>query len=497
MNAIRLLLPFSLMLLLACQASTPVSEAPPNIIYILADDLGYQELGSYGQEKIQTPHLDQLAAEGMRFTRHYSGNAVCAPSRCVLLTGLHTGHSYVRSNYEMGGFLDEEEGGQLPLPPNTPTLACMLQAQGYATGAIGKWGLGGPGSTGLPTRQGFDEFYGYLCQKQAHNYYPTHLWRNESWDSLPNEYVYPHQSLPETADPNDPASYTQFRGQVHAQDAMAEEALSFVKRHAEEPFFLYLPFPIPHLALQAPEAALEPYRGQFPDTPYVGNKNYLPNQYPLSTYAAMITRMDQQIGDLLHLLDSLELAENTIVMFSSDNGTTFDIGGVNRFFFESLGELRGHKGNLYEGGIRVPFIARWPGHIPVGSTSALPSAFWDIWPTLAEITSGTTPPDLDGISLLPTLLGEQEEVPPRSLYWEYPARGGTIAIQEEDWKLLQFDTKEQINGRVELYHLGEDPGETIDLSAKHPEMVGKLLKQIQALHKPSEHFPLAMDVGKK
>ncbi|RMG69980.1 MAG: N-acetylgalactosamine-6-sulfatase [Bacteroidetes bacterium] len=480
----------------ACQPALPADS--PNVIYILADDLGYHELGSYGQSLIRTPHLNQLAREGMRFTQHYAGSAVCAPSRCTLLTGQHTGRSYVRGNHELGGFRDEEEGGQLPLPAGTPTLARMFQDLGYATACIGKWGLGGPDSEGLPTRQGFDFFYGYLCQKQAHNYYPTHLWRNESWDSLPNPYVFPHQTLPEKADPDDPASYTAFRGQAYAQDLMAREALRFVREQADNRFFLYLPFPVPHLSLQVPDDdTLRRYQAQLPDTPYRGDKGYLPNQTPRATYAAMITRMDAQIGQLLDLLDSLNLREETLIFFSSDNGTTFDIGGVDRHFFQSLGQLRGHKTNLWEGGIRVPFLASWPGHIPAGSVSSHISAFWDVWPTLSELTGGAPPPAQHGISFLPELYGDSTRQPKAEfLYWEFPERQQMQALRQGRWKAVRDSLRGHPGAPIQLYNLEQDPGETRDLASEYPEVVARLSDLMERAHTPHPLFPLGQELAK-
>lgn len=445
---------------------------PPNIIYILADDLGYRELGSYGQQKIKTPHLDQMAAEGMRFTQHYAGSAVCAPSRCTLLTGQHTGHAFVRNNYELGGFADNEERGQLPLPIDAFTLGHMLQQQGYVTGAIGKWGLGGPNSTGIPNKQGFDFFYGYLDQKQAHNYYPTHLWRNETWDTLNNEYFSPHQRL--DAAPKQASGYDAFRGNDYAQDKMAEEALRFIREYQSQRFFLYLPFPVPHLALQVPDEALLSYRGIFAETPYLGEDGYLPHPTPKAAYAAMITRMDEQVGAIMALLQELDLDENTLVMFSSDNGATFKKGPDTRFF-ESVGELRGLKGDLYEGGIRVPMIARWPGQVPAGSVSEHISAFWDVMPTLAELSDAKLPHHTDGISFLPTLLRHAEEQPVHAfLYWEYHGRGGSQAVRMGDWKGIRTQVHKNPDAPIQLYHLSQDLGEQNDLAKTYPEIVAQI-----------------------
>ena len=313
--------------------------AKPNIVFILADDLGYAELGCYGQQKIRTPNIDALAAAGMRFTQHYSGSPVCAPSRCTLLTGMHTGHAFVRDNYEIGNWEQDSPEGQLPLPADTVTLGRLLQRAGYATAAIGKWGLGGPDSTGQPNRQGFDFWYGYLCQRVAHNYYPTHLWRNSEKDLLPgNEWFRSHQKLAET--PADLAAYERYRGQTYAPDRMIEQALGFVRSHKNGPFFLYFATPVPHAAIQVPDDSLAEYHAKFDQEPYLGQKGYLPHPEPRAGYAAMITRMDRDIGRLLALLDELGIGDNTLVIFSSDNGPTFN-GGTDSEFFRSAGPLRG------------------------------------------------------------------------------------------------------------------------------------------------------------
>lgn len=361
----------------------------PNIIFILADDLGYGELGCYGQQKIETPNLDRLAEEGMRFVQHYSGSPVCAPSRCVLLTGKHTGHAYIRDNREMGGWGPDARKGQLPIPEGTTTLGRLLQARGYATCAIGKWGLGGPDSTGHPNKQGFDHWYGYLCQRVAHNYYPTHLWRNREKHVLEgNKWFSAHQRLKKT--PADPAGYERYKGAQYAPDLMIEEALAFIRRHRNTPFLLYYATPVPHAAIQVPEDSLAPYRGRWEDQPYLGQKGYLPHPAPRAGYAAMVTRMDPDVGRVLALLKQLGLEENTLVMFSSDNGPAFN-GGTDSRFFGSAGPLRGLKCDLYEGGIRVPLIARWKGHIQPGATTDHISAFWDVLPTRPTPTQVPVP----------------------------------------------------------------------------------------------------------
>ncbi len=453
-------------------APLPQSTRPPNIIFILADDLGYGEVGAFGQTKIKTPHLDRMAAEGIKLTQHYSGSPVCAPTRASFLTGLHTGHSPVRDNLELGGYLDEEERGQMPLPAGTRTVARALQQAGYRTGLIGKWGLGGPGSEGVPTKHGFDYFLGYLDQKQAHNYYPTHLWRNEERYPLRNAYFSPHQK--HGGDPNDPRSYDKYTGTDYSLDVMADDALRFVREQKDRPFFLYLAFTVPHAALQVPDEELGQYEGLFDEKPYLGERSYLPHPRPLSAYAGMISRMDRQIGRLLALVKELRLDEQTLVIFTSDNGTTYN-GGVNAGFFRSVGELRGLKGSVYEGGIRVPFIARWPGRIAPGTTSALPSAIWDMFPTFMEVAGAPFPGGLDGVSILPALLNRGRQAQHATLYWEYHGLAkGAQAVRLGDWKGVRLGGHEDAGAPIELYDLAADPGETQNVAADHPDIVARV-----------------------
>ena len=453
---------------LPLDAQSPAPARRPNIIYILADDLGMGEVGCYGQKKIRTPNIDRLAAEGMRFTAHYAGSPVCAPSRCALLTGLHTGHAYIRDNDEMGFrgdvWKDLSLEGQRPLEAGTTTIGTILQQAGYRTAAIGKWGLGGPGSTGEPNRMGFDHFYGYLCQRVAHNHYPSYLWRNREKVMLDNEYVYPHEKLPAGADPNDVKSYARYIGKQYSGDLMADEALGFIRENRARPFFLYLAFTAPHAALQVPEDSLAEYLGQFPVTPYTGAKDYLPHRAPRAAYAAMVTRIDKHVGRVMSLLKELQLDDNTIVMFSSDNGPTFN-GGTDSAFFESAAGLRGLKQDVYEGGIRVPLVARWPGHVPMGQTSAHPSAFWDMMPTFADLAGAKAPRETDGVSLVPSLLGKPAGQQSREyLYWEFE---GHQAVRMTQWKAVRLKTAKA----TELFDLSVDPGEKTDVSAGHPDIV--------------------------
>jgi arylsulfatase len=465
----RTLVPL-LLVLLACSTSpndrAEHSQRPPNVVLLLADDLGWNELGCYGQRKIRTPHVDRLTAEGVRFTQHYSGSAVCAPARCVLLTGLHTGHAFIRDNGEV------KPEGQRPIPAETVTLAEVLKDAGYATGIFGKWGLGGPGTVGEPNLQGFDDWYGYLCQRQAHNFYPRYLWDNGERVELEG---------------NDRG----LTGAQYSHDLIAERALAFVRAHADEPFFLYVPFTIPHLAIQVPEDSLAEYEGLWDDPPYEGGKGYLPHRAPRAGYAAMVTRMDRDVGRLLDLLDELELAEDTIVFFASDNGPTYDrLGGSDSDFFQSAGPFRGLKGSLYEGGIRVPLVARWPGRIEAGRVSDLPSAFWDLFPTVCELTGASVPEGLDGLSFAPTLTGVGEQARHEYLYWEFRAYGGQQAVRLGDWKGVRQKMKSG-NRAIELYDLALDVGERNDLAAEQPELVERVRAIMDGEGRvESDEFPL-------
>lgn len=426
-------------------APHPSAERLPNVVLIVADDLGWGELGCYGQSKIRTPVLDALAAQGMRFTQNYAGAPVCAPSRCCLMTGMHTGHAAIRDNKEV------QPEGQEPLPAGIPTLPELLRARGYATMAVGKWGLGPPDSEGDPLCRGFDHFFGYYCQRRAQNYYPPWIYRD-------------HEHVPLAGnDPRKNASRT------YTPDLVREEALSFVRENAQRPFFLYYASTLPHLALQVPEDALHEYAGAFPETPYDGRQGYLPHPTPRAAYAAMITHLDRDVGLLLAELEHLGLAENTLVVFTSDNGPNL-IGGADTAFFDSTGGLRGGKGQLFEGGIREPLFVRWPGHVQPGSVSNAPVANWDLLPTLAEIVDARAPDGIDGRSLRAHLEGGP--APQRDfLYWEYGDVGGWQAVRMGDWKALRRNLKRSIPGAIELYDLAADPDETHDLAAQHPEIV--------------------------
>lgn len=453
--------------------SHQVQDPRPNIVFILADDLGYGDLGAYGQQYIQTPHIDRLAAEGMRFTQFYSGTTVCAPSRSALLTGQHSGHTFIRGNKEM------QPEGQYPLADSVQTFAQLLQQAGYATGAFGKWGLGMVGTTGAPDQKGFDTFFGYNCQRQSHRYYPTHLWHNEE------KVVLEGNDLTNKA--------------VYAPEVIQEQALQFIADHKDTPFFLFVPTVLPHAELQGPEDEYyRRYENSFDETPHKGNDygpeatiaGYASVEKPRATFAAMVSRMDAYVGQIVAKLDELGLSENTIVIFSSDNGPHLE-GGADPEFFNSSGGLRGHKRDLYEGGIRVPFVVKWPGKVQSGSENDFVGAFWDIMPTVVEMTGAGTPNYTDGISLLPTLVGHEDRQPRHGyLYWEFHEAGGRQAVRQGKWKAVRLNANDKGKTTVELYDLENDPSETINLAKAHSSVVDQLTAIMEEAHSESGVFPL-------
>lgn len=481
----------SLLAILLLLASPAFAAGKPNIIFILADDLGYRELGCYGQEKIKTPRIDELAASGMKFTRAYSGNAVCAPSRCVLMTGRHPGHATVRDNASV------QPEGQHPLFASDVTVAELLKAQGYACGAFGKWGLGNVWSDGNPNKQGFDRFFGYNCQAHAHSYYPATLWSDGELFPLKNDPAIPgHEGLAPGADPNDPRSYDRFKGQDYAADRIHEQALKFLRENREKPFFLYYPNIIPHVALHIPDEELEPYLAKkWTDPPFTRERGgYTPHFTPRAAYAAMISKLDTQVGEVIDLVAELGLKENTVIIFTSDNGTTHLKEEVDYDFFKSVGELRGLKGELYEGGIRVPQIAAWPGKIPAGTTSDRVTGFEDWLPTILELSGATDalPDGVDGISLAATLRGEKEE-PRRFLYREFPSYGGQQAVWlGQRWKGIRTELKKKgvkPDLTVQLYDLEADPSEAKDVAGENPDVVREVEAIMKTERVPAEAFP--------
>jgi arylsulfatase A len=475
----------------------------PNVVLIMADDLGYGDLGCYGQKHIKTPNVDRLAADGIRLTQYYAGASVCAPSRCVLMTGRHPGHAFIRENRDpepANG--PHETRGQVPIPSDARTLADEFKARGYATAGFGKWGLGGPGSTGDPLRHGFDHFFGYLDQYHAHNHYPRFIFQDGRKFPLDNPQIDLHQRLPKDLDA-DPASYRRFIGTDYVPDRLAEAALGFIDQHADEPFFLYYPTTLPHVALQVPDDSLAAYQGQWPDPPYPGGHGFTPHFTPRAAYAAMITRMDRDVGRLMQALADRHLAEQTIVIFTSDNGPlpaapgAGAAGGVDTDFFQSAGQLRGAKGSLYEAGIHVPCIVRWTGHVPAGVTSDFVAGAEDWYPTLLDLVGdkGPLPEGLDGIDVAPTLLGQKQPARP-FLYRESPGGGGQQSVRIGNWKtirpnLLRARDKVQAKPKIQLYDLAADPGETNDVAQQHPEVVAQAERLLAAEHTASAEFPFS------
>ncbi|MCB9841009.1 MAG: arylsulfatase [Phycisphaeraceae bacterium] len=491
----------------------------PNIILVFCDDLGYAELGCYGQERIQTPSIDRLADEGLRLTRFYSASTVCAPARCAIMTGYHTGHGVIRGNREVGGWGPEEPEGQWPLPDAQVTLAEVLRGVGYSTACIGKWGLGGPGSEGHPSRQGFDHFYGYLCQRVAHNLYPTHLWRNHDVDVLRNDYFPAHQRLDAVPEGWTSADWDQYRGPDFAPGEMLDEAVRWIERHAQRgrdadgsngahgsndphaPFFLYFSTILPHAALQAPQEFVDRYPREWDQPPlggaYLGQQGYLPCERPRATYAAMIEYIDHSVGRLREAVEAAGLGDNTLIIVTSDNGTTFN-GGVDRAFFDSLGGLRGFKTNLYEGGIRVPFVAWWPGRIAPGTTRDEVVGLYDLMPTLCAIGGAAPPARIDGVSLAGLLGGAALEDHPGYVYIEYPEAAQQQCVIVGDIKGIRprlredgrEDGREGRRPTIEIYDLSTDPFETRDLAALRPDLVELCESIMDREHVASALFPI-------
>lgn len=479
-----------------CGVQSAEDGTKPNIIYILADDLGYAELGCFGQGKIETPNIDKLAERGMRFSQNYCGSPVSAPSRCVTFTGLHSGHAYIRGNDEMRerGEVWSHEAmlanpyleGQRPLPTGTVTFPSMLQKAGYTTGCIGKWGLGYPGSEGTPNKMGFDFFYGYNCQRQAHTYFPPFLYRNDEREYLPNQILIPGTRIDEGADPYDLKSYAKYTQEVYSCDLMYDEILKFVEESKDSPFFLAWTTPLPHVPLQAPERWVNYYVEKFGDEePYLGDKGYFPCRYPHATYAAMISYWDEQIGGLINKLKELGIYDNTVIVFTSDNGPTFN-GGTDSPWFDSAkpfkSEAQWGKASLREGGIRVPLIVSWENKIKANTQSNHVCASWDIMPTVCEL-AGIQAPQTDGISIVPVLLGKQQ-ASHEYLYWEYPESGGQKAIRMGKWKGLILNIKAEGDANMMLFDLENDPREQNNIAADHPDIIQQLRQKMKEAHTP-------------
>lgn len=482
--------------LLAALASAILHAAAPqpNIVFILADDLGWAELGCYGQARIRTPNIDRLATQGRRFTRHYSGAPVCAPSRCVLMTGRHLGHAEIRGNLQAKDAGGKPAEGQHPLSTNAVTLASVLRNAGYDTAAFGKWGLGRPDSSGAPHLHGFDLFFGYNCQAQAHSYYPAHLWRNTVKVPLNAQPIPGHARQPEG--PVDTARYT---GERRAPEVMLTEAVRFLETPRDRPFFLYLPFIEPHVALQPPPDLVDSYPADWDDRPYRGQCAYTPHPRPRAAYAALITALDRHVGVILDTLERRGLTTNTLVVFTSDNGTThpspgdptFGVGGVDGAFFNSTGPLRGRKGSVLEGGIRVPLIVRWPGRVPAGTESAVPGYFADHLPTLCAAAGIKPPPGLDGIDLLPSWTGNAPLTRTRPMIWVFPEYGGQVAVNTGRFKALRRDLHAKDGpGPWEVYDLDSDPGESRNLALQRPDLIHEAEAILARETVPNATFPV-------
>jgi len=467
--------PVLLLSLSACSEGINNQSKPMNVVYILADDLGYGDLSCTGQKLFSTPNIDKLAAEGMLFTNHYAGCTVSAPSRSALMTGQHTGHTPIRGNKEI------KPEGQFPLPDNTYTIATMFKEAGFITGAFGKWGLGFPGSTGDPLNTGFDHFYGYNCQAEAHRYYPKHLWDDGK------------KVILEGNSRGIPTEY--------APDLIQEKAIEFLETNKEKPFFLFLPYTLPHAELLVPDDSLfNCYKGKYNEKPYLPKNSeyglnmdvmaYSPQEYPYATFAAMVTRLDAYVGEIVSKLKELGLYDNTMIMFTSDNGPHCE-GGANPSFFNSSGPFRGIKRDLTEGGIRLPLIVCAPGKVAPNSTSSLICASWDMLPTFSEMSNVEIPDSvkIDGISILPTLFGEdKKQIEHEYLFWEFHEQGGSMAIRRGKWKAIKQGVLSG-NEKISLYDLTTDSKENNDLSMRYPQIVSELDSLMNEAHNESPVFP--------
>jgi arylsulfatase A-like enzyme len=461
-----------LLLALVCVTNFSQAAAKPNVIYIIADDLGYGDLSVYGQTHFKTPNIDSIAKKGMLFKQHYSSAPVCAPARGALMTGLHTGHGAVRGNFEI------QPEGQQPMPADTFTMAHLFKQAGYATGVFGKWGLGAPGSASEPHKMGFDRFYGFNCQRMAHHYYPYFLWDDHQREMLWGNFG--------------------METQQYAPELIQDQALRFIDNNKDRPFFIFYAAIQPHAEMLAPEKNMAKYRGKFlPEKSFQGvdsgpefRKNAYGSQSEAhAAFAAMVESLDECIGELMVKLEALGIADNTLVIFTSDNGPHQE-GGHDPDYFRSNGGFRGYKRDLYEGGIRVPMIASWPGKIPAGSVTDHVSAFHDVLPTMAELTGQPAPEGIDGISFLPTLLQHGKQTPHNYLYWEFHELNGRVAIRKGNWKGVRYEVAVDPISPLELYDLATDPKEERDIASQHPRVVAELdglLKKARSIS-PIEKF---------
>jgi arylsulfatase A-like enzyme len=465
----------TLCLLLSC---APISHGAEklNVVFIIADDLGWGELGCYGQAKIPTPNLDKLAKQGSRFTQHYSGAPVCAPSRCVLMTGKHLGHAEIRGNLPAKKLLPQFEEGQYPISEKARTIAQVFREAGYATGAMGKWGLGPVGSTGDPNTKGFDLFFGYNCQSVAHSYYPDHIWRNAEKVIINQKPIPGHAKQPEGE-----VKLEDWIGETYAPKLMIAEAEKFIASSAQKPFFLYLAFIEPHVSMHPPKESVEKFPKEWDTEPYRGENGYVPHPRPHAAYAAMISDLDGYVGRVMDSLDKAGVADHTLVVFTSDNGTThgrnetstFHVGGADPKFFNSTADLRGFKGSVYEGGIRVPMIARLPGKIPAGEVNDSPGYFADWFPTLCDATGLTKPEGLDGESLWPAITSGKTTAHTKPMVWVFPEYTGQIAVRIGDKKVVRQGLKTKKPGAWEVYDIASDRSEKTDIAADSAAVIGQ------------------------
>ena len=473
----------------------------PNIILFFYDDLGYGELGAYGQKIIQTKNIDNLANNGLKFTNFYSGSPVCAPSRSILLTGLHAGHTKIRGNHEYGSrgdvwdyykmSEDPNLEGQYPIGKEELIFPKLLKGAGYTNAMVGKWGLGPPNSTSIPTEMGFSYFYGYNCQRMAHNLYPPHLWENEDRDMLDNEVISPKLKLQPGQDPYKEENYNVFNQNDYAPDMMHSKAQKFIENNKDNPFFLYYASPIPHAPLQAPQYLIDKYRNIIGDEePYLGDKGYFPTRYPRATYAAMIEYIDIQVGEIIEQLKRLNIYDNTIILITSDNGPTY-AGGVDFEYFNSTGIFQNDpkrmKGYTYEGGVRVPMIISWPEKIKNSRVVDDVSISYDIFPTLSEMSGADNlySYSTDGVSLVDIFTDETKSLDREYIYWEFPSYGGQQAARMGDYKAILKDIKKG-NKKMELYDLSKDSKEENDISLEFPEVVKEFKNIFKKEHVKSD-----------
>jgi arylsulfatase A-like enzyme len=480
-----------ILFLLACTLPAPAL----NVVFILADDLGYGELGCFGQEKIRTPNLDQLAKEGTKLTRHYTGAPVCAPARCILMSGKHAGHAEIRGNRQAKLSFPQFKEGQHPISADTLLMPAVFKKAGYATGAIGKWGLGPATSTGDPNAHGFDLFFGYNCQAVAHSFYPRFLWRNDKQIEINPKPIPGHAKTPEGE-----VTMEKWIGQTYAPDLMVAEAENFIASNKSKPFFLYLAFVEPHVAMHPPVERVNEYPKEWDTEVYRGDSGYLPHPRPRAAYAALISDLDRHVGKVRAALEKAGVLDDTLIVFTSDNGTThpggpgkrFHIGGCDAPFFNSTAGLRGYKGSLFEGGIRVPAIVRLPGKVKAGASEETPGFFPDWFPTLCAAAGIDAPAALDGTNLWPLLTGTGKTERKTPMLWVYPEYGGQVAVRIGDFKVIRQGLQTKKPGPWQVYDLAKDPAESTDLAAAKPELIEQAVALLKQEVAPNDKFPMAI-----